>query len=167
MRFLKYTLIIFSLIGILIAFFYDDVKQLFNKVKKTAMVKFNLNVNNPFNIVANAANKWNGKTTKEGATFESFDTIENGVRAGIKLLKNYISKLGRNTVRSIIEHYAPRTENDTENYIAFVCREMDVKPDQVLTADKETLWKLSEAVCKMENGFELSRDLYDKGWKLI
>lgn len=167
MKYFKYPIMLIFLIGVISVFFWDDVKQLFTKISNKMQVKFHSNVNNPFNLKAVAANKWNGKTTKEGATFESFDTLENGVRAGIKVLKTYFSKYNLNTVAKIIPRFAPKNENDTEGYIKFVCSELGVERNEMLSADKETLWELSSAVCKMENGYELSRQTYETAWQLL
>lgn len=166
MKYFKYLLIPIALLIILAVFFWDDTKKIVNKISNKMQVKFGSNTNNPFNIKAQKANVWVGKTTKEGATFESFDLLENGVRAGVKLLKNYFNKYKINTVRGIITRYAPSTENNTENYIRFVSKEMGVTEDQILQPDKETLWKLSHAICKMENGYELSREVYEVAFKM-
>lgn len=166
MKFFKYPLILIGLGLIVIVFFWDDIKKLFNLLRDKTMVKFNMNVNNPFNIRNNAANKWQGKTTPKGAPFEHFDTIENGIRAGIKLLKNYMNNKEKRTIRSILTTYAPNSENDTNGYINFVSKETGFDPDKILSADKETIWKLSQAMCKMENGYTLNRANYETAWSM-
>ena len=166
MKFFKYPLMIIAACLLLIVLFWDDIKSFYTKISNKMQVKFGTNTNNPFNIKANKANKWQGKTTKEGASFESFDTLENGVRAGIKILKAYFSKYGLNTVRGIITRFAPSNENNTENYIKFVSTQLGVTADAELTPDKTTLWKLSRAVCKMENGYDLNLDVYEAAYKL-
>lgn len=167
MKFLKYPAMLIGLGLIIIVFFWDDLKSIYTKFSNKMQVQFHSNTNNPFNIKANAANKWNGKTTKQGATFESFDRLENGVRAGIKILKTYFEKYNIETVQGIITRFAPSTENNTAGYIKFVCREMGVTETQRILPDKETLWKLSKAICKMENGYELSKESFEAGYGLL
>jgi len=167
MKYFKYLLFPLALITILAVFFWDDLKVLITKAKHMTQAKFHTNTNNPFNIKANAANKWQGKTTVKGATFESFDTLENGVRAGIKILKTYFEKHNLKTIQSIISRFAPNNENDTQNYVNFVSDQMKTPPDVQLTFNKETIWKLSKAIAKMENGYELNKANYEAAWKMV
>ena len=152
---------------LLCVIFWDDIKKLFNLLKDKAMVQFKSNVNNPFNIRANKANKWKGKTTPEGASFEHFQSIEMGIRAGIITLQTYFKKYRVNTVNGIISRFAPSTENDTENYIKFVADQVGVSPNNMLVPDKETLWRLSKAITAMENGYQLNRSDYEKAFRLV
>jgi len=167
MKLFKYPLFIIAIILLLIALFWNDIKSFYTKIRNKMDVQFNTNKNNPFNIKANKANKWKGKKTKEGATFESFDTLENGIRAGLIILKAYFSKHNLKTIQGIISRFSPADENDTQNYINFVSDQMKIAPDETLSPDKETLWKLSKAMSKMENGYNLKREDYENAWKLV
>ncbi len=167
MKLLKYPAMIIAVLVIIIVIFYEDIKKLFQKVSTMTQVKFNKNKNNPFNIRAVKANKWNGKTTPEGAEFESFDTLENGVRAGIKILLTYFNKYNLRTIEKIISRYAPDNENNTAGYIDFVANETGFEPNQAIEPNKENLWKLSHAICKMENGYELKKNVYEKAFAII
>mgnify|MGYP007069895038 CR=1 FL=1 len=112
-------------------------------------------MNNPFNIRFSARNLWLGQLTSENG-FCSFDSIENGVRAFVKLLYHYYYRRNLRSIRSIISVYAPRTENNTENYIKFCTKQ--VFPDSILSCDDETLksrsqlFKLSIAMYRFESG---------------
>lgn len=78
--------------------------------------------NNPFNI-KRSSNCWLGKVPFSASTdkvFEQFESIDYGLRAGIKLLIKYIRVDKLKTVREIISRYAPLSENDTEQYVKFV-----------------------------------------------
>jgi hypothetical protein len=90
--------------------------------------------NNPYNIrpIGTSVN-FNGVTgQKEGfrgntsiGYFLVFDTLDNGVRAGMKNLLNGYFKANINTVSKIINKYAPASDgNDTANYIANVTSRM-------------------------------------------
>ena len=79
--------------------------------------------NNPFNIKRSYI-EWIGEDNNPDVfdpTFEQFTNMRFGIRAGIKLLVNYI-KNGYDTPRKIISRFAPSVENNTDSYISFVCR---------------------------------------------
>lgn len=85
--------------------------------------------NNPFNIVHTGAG-WRGSkgfkvASNSGLKFEVFDTLENGVRAGLKNLSGYFTSRKKFTVKQIINTYAPggsrgQTTAATLKYVAFV-----------------------------------------------
>ena len=92
------------------------------------------NDNNPYNIrpIGSAVN-FNGVTgQKEGfrgtasiGYFLVFDTLNNGVRAGMKNLVNGYFNQSINTVTAIISRYAPSSDgNNTTSYIANVTSRM-------------------------------------------
>ena len=109
--------------------------------------------NNPFNIRTNSANKWVGKLPNNTEPFEKFDTMEHGIRAGLKLLQNYYTLHGLNTVEGIISKFAPAFENNTDLYIKTICTHTGFKRKQVLDLTKEaTLLKLAEWIIFVEQG---------------
>jgi hypothetical protein len=70
--------------------------------------------------------------------FRSFETPQQGIAAQEQLLGRYLSG-GRNTVRSVIEKYAPRksrggdnADEQVNNYIAYVSHRIGANPDQPL-----------------------------------
>lgn len=77
--------------------------------------------NNYLNIRSSSGFTWNGQT---GATkgFADFESIEMCRRAGAYLLMRSYRKAGCKTIESVISRWAPKSENDTENYIKFVCK---------------------------------------------
>lgn len=76
--------------------------------------------NNPFNI-KKSKHPWIGKVKGNDPTFECFDNLYHGIRAGLKLLINYVER-GFDTPEKIIKRYAPCNENNVPNYVDFVCR---------------------------------------------
>ena len=72
---------------------------------------------NPFNIRASKSRWLGSHGTYKG--FVRFDSFEYGVRAGERLIANYIRK-GFTSVYSIINRYAPLSENKTSDYIGYV-----------------------------------------------
>jgi len=78
-------------------------------------------LNNPMNLMEVASINWQGEikpTHDPDGRLCEFDTMQNGLRAGIDNLKNKQVKHGLNTWATIIPVYAPPDENDTEAYIA-------------------------------------------------
>lgn len=116
--------------------------------------------NNPLNI--KRGNNWNGETDiPNDPVFESFKAPKYGFRAGAKLLRNYQSLYGLNTVRELINRFAPNSENNTDTYVAFVAKEMGVSENEPLNLSSDTtLAKLVHTMSKMESGngaFSLSQ----------
>lgn len=110
--------------------------------------------NNPFNI-KKSSSRWLGKVKGEDKVFESFDTMEHGVRAGIKLLLNYV-KQGYNSPRKIIGRFAPSSENDTKSYLDFVSDSIFLPSDEVIT-NRFCFIVLCQRIIMYESGYNLAR----------
>lgn len=125
--------------------------------------------NNPGNIEYNPANDWVGQTESSDPRFAAFESLEYGARAQLKLLLNYIQRLGRETIREIIMVYSPPHENPTEALIKHYSKRTGVNPDVPYPTDKESVIKLALAIGKMEAGNhkKINRRLYEKAWKLL
>lgn len=108
--------------------------------------------NNPGNI-RRGKDVWQGmsasQTDPDYVQFEGPDARW-GVRALARILLSY-EKQGRRTVASIIERWAPATENNTASYVQAVARKLAVNPDQVIDV-REYLGRLAEAIIQHENG---------------
>jgi hypothetical protein len=117
--------------------------------------------NNPGNIRL-SSQRWLGqKTFQFDPDFIEFETPLMGLRALMKLLLNYYSKFGLNTVESIINRYAPPHENATDGYIGSVCKAMAVKRRDALDLNKDaTLILLVKAICQHENGMPKNGQWY-------
>ena len=70
------------------------------------------------------------------------------VRAGAMILKNYEERHGIRTVEDMIKRFA---EGNQEQYIAFVCKHLGVKPRQKISL-KKNLHKLLPIMIKFETG---------------
>ena len=86
--------------------------------------------NNPLNIRFSHLNHWKGQ---DGQTrgFCNFVDLEYGIRAACILLMRSYRKKGCKTYAQLIERFAPRSENDTQVYISFVCKRIGVFPFDV------------------------------------
>lgn len=121
--------------------------------------------NNPGNIDFNPRNAWQGQLGIEQGVanprFARFDTVENGIRALAKLILNYRGKDGMpgvglkgiDTVKEIINRWAPPVENDTGAYARQVAKAAGVKVDEVLNLKQPALLqKIVTAIIQHENG---------------
>ena len=76
--------------------------------------------NNPFNIRNNRRNKWLGQIGSRNG-FCSFCSLDHGIRAAAYILMISYRRFGICTIEGIINRFAPSSENDTWNYIRYVC----------------------------------------------
>lgn len=107
--------------------------------------------NNPGNL--NFAGQ-DGATKEGGANgrFAKFSTMEEGVGALVKQLKRYEDR-GDDTLRAIINKYAPPGENDTGAYMGTLSKQLGVGYDQKLDQnDTKQLMALVKGIINHENG---------------
>lgn len=83
--------------------------------------------NNPLNIRYSRLNKWKGQTGQRKG-FCEFSSMYYGIRAALYLLIVSYSRRGIKTYREIIYAYAPPSENNSDNYLYFVCSGLNVLP---------------------------------------
>ncbi|WLP22136.1 hypothetical protein Q8726_01360 [Raoultella ornithinolytica] len=107
--------------------------------------------NNPGNIEA-GSNSWDGQAGSDGR-FAKFVTPEHGIRALGKNLLAY-QRQGYDTVSEIVNRWAPSSDgNNTQAYIAALCKQLSVNPDDQLNmSDINTLRQLCAGIIKHENG---------------
>ena len=106
--------------------------------------------NNPLNIRYSIFNRWRGQSgSKRG--FCEFTEMQYGIRAACILLMRTYRKKGAKTIRQVVTRFAPPSENNTENYISFVCRQVGMSPDEeIRQADYP---HIISAMSYMEVGF--------------
>lgn len=136
------------------------------QLKKQKIVPRGIRNNNPLNI--RIGNTWLGEkphpTDKE---FEEFVSMPYGIRASFVILRRYLNRYKLNTIRLIVERWAPRSENDTEEYVKFVCKEMGLTPETSISyKDKDTMCKLVAAMAFMECGQRIDEKEIEKGYCL-
>jgi len=107
---------------------------------------------NPGNL--RKGDDWKGLAEQQlDPDFCTFISPQYGIRALAKLLRQYQVKYGLNTVKKIINRYAPPNENNTTSYVNSVARVLGVKVDDVIdTFDNFTLLVLVRGIIKHENG---------------
>lgn len=118
---------------------------------------------NPGNIDYSLATKWQGaatppyETTNSGerGRFARFTAPEWGIRAIARVLITYQDKHDLKTVRSIIDRWAPPSENDTSSYAKSVAAKLKVSPDDAIDVyEYDTMRVLVEAIIQHENGVQ-------------
>lgn len=115
--------------------------------------------NNYLNIRTSSGFTWNGQT---GSTrgFADFESIEMCRRAGAYLLMRSYRKADCKTIERVISRWAPKSENDTENYIKFVCKMTGLSRTMQLVFDNDYA-SLLAAMEIIENGCDYrKRDTY-------
>lgn len=112
--------------------------------------------NNPGNVDYSPLNKWVGQVGIEqdvpNPRFARFDIAQNGIRAITKILMSYHRK-GFNTVRLMINRWAPPKENDTGAYVKAVADRLDIGADTELTLSIYLLQVMVTAIIQHENGY--------------
>ena len=132
--------------------------------------------NNPLNIDYQPANPWQGlDSPPSDGRFARFVAPQWGIRAAVKVLHSY-QKRGIVTMRQTISTWAPPAENNTEAYIAFVCRKAGVKPEtRIDLANQDQVIAILKAMVLMEcgpapagtaNGNWLDDAVYTSGYSL-
>jgi len=128
--------------------------------------------NNPLNI--RKGNNWKGERPNQtDKAFEEFQTMEYGIRAGFKLLKNYITGYGGkvapfDTIEKIVKRWAPPTENATRNYIDFVSKDTGFNAKtRISFKDRPTMVAIVDAMIFVECGQRVSRDVIQSAYDLV
>lgn len=114
-------------------------------------------------VSGQAANMGNIRDSS-GKGFRQYDTPEAGAYDQMRLLTDYQTKHGLNTLSGIAKKWAPSNENDTVNYTKNIASLSGLDPNQQLNLnDPQTLGSLSYAQAVMEKGrnnVPFTRDQY-------
>ena len=119
---------------------------------------------NPLNIMHNPEIRWQGEivpTTDPDNRLCTFDTIVDGIRAATITLLSYYYHDSCDSVRTIINRWAPPTvdNNQTQAYISFMCQSLNVGQDAALTIPYSPfLQKWVKAQAHFEQGGDFCTD---------
>ena len=124
--------------------------------------------NNPLNI-RHSSSKWKGmKRTQTDKAFVQFTDITYGYRAAFVLLRTYRTRYGCDTIRKIIERWAPRNENNTDTYIAHVASWSGIPADkQIAGNDANAYIMIVAAMSRVENGQEARMEDVIQGYRMV
>ncbi|MBE8595212.1 structural protein [Xenorhabdus sp. BG5] len=123
---------------------------------------------NPGNI--RHGDKWQGlRDIQTDKSFCQFVAPAYGIRAMLKILRNYERKYGDNTIRQFISRWAPPNENNTESYIAYVCQSVGIASSAVVDVENvATMSRLVKAIIQMENGQQpYSDEIIKRAFELL
>lgn len=109
--------------------------------------------NNPGNI-RKSPEKWQGLSENQtDPSFFVFKEAKWGIRAIVKIIRNYQKNYGLSTVKAIISRWAPPNENDTTAYIDSVCNVVGVAPEEHINVfNRDIMIPLLRAIIRHENG---------------
>lgn len=111
--------------------------------------------NNPANIRFSIFNLWQGQTGSEDG-FVTFDSLENGTRAQIKLLREYIND-GDDTIQKIVTRWSPPNENDTAGLIASYAYMSGIDPfEKIDFSDQLKVERVVTVMQRIESGETVS-----------
>ena len=108
---------------------------------------------NPGNI--KLGTNWDGLAAEQtDPTFCIFDEAVMGIRALMRILLTYRFTHNKKNIDSIIRRWAPPSENDTEAYIKFVAKRMEIEPMDDIDNSIEAYLPLVKSIIQMENGMQ-------------
>ena len=121
--------------------------------------------NNPLNIRRIVGTVWKGQLPEQNdPQFVQFSSMEWGIRAAFAILQTYRRKYNATCVEEIIGRWAPKTENNTAEYINGICRLTGYGGKERLS---ERDWpSLIRAMAMIECGALLPRDVIARGYAL-
>lgn len=140
--------------------------------EETSKVPRGIRNNNPLNI--RKGSSWKGELPNQSdPAFEQFVSMEYGIRAALKLMRNHISGFNglrppMNTLKKLISVWAPPTENATTRYVDFVSAQVGRSPNQILSAkDRSGLIDIARAMAFVECGVWIERKKFESAWDLM
>ena len=87
--------------------------------------------NNPLEVCALTLNQWIGTISKDGEV-AIFDTLEHGIRAAAIILMRTYRKQRINTIREIIDQWAPAVDKPSMDFSAYVSKHANIPVRSVL-----------------------------------
>lgn len=113
--------------------------------------------NNPGNMMYAAGITWQGQIGHDSKGRLIFDTMQNGIRAMVKELRNYSLLHGLDNVQGLITRWSA---TDQTAYVANVSAHLQVDPyDYIDVNDPATMAGLVDGIIKQENGAVLAASL--------
>lgn len=106
--------------------------------------------NNPLNI-RKSKQVWIGEVEGCDKKFVTFLNTTYGFRAAFIILRRYIDIYRLNTIRKIIERWAPPVENSTNAYIKLVSAMTKINENEIIEfSDKEKMINIVYAMAYVE-----------------
>lgn len=128
--------------------------------------------NNPLNI--RVGNHWQGeKSISSDKEFEQFESMQMGIRAGFKILRQYMSGYGGatrpfNTIELMVKRWAPSTENPTKRYTDFVSKMSGIPcSEPVNFRERNKMVAIVDAMIQFECGQQVAKELIESAYDLV
>lgn len=131
------------------------------------MIPRGLRNHNPLNI--KIGNDWQGESDiKTDAVFEQFTADEWGYRAAFIILRKYIKKYHRNTIRMIVDAWAPdgflKQLNYRRRVAAWTGRDENAP---ISFEDKDFMCKMVQGMARVENGCEIDPKPIYRAYEMV
>jgi hypothetical protein len=128
--------------------------------------------NNPLNI--RKGSNWQGeKRPQTDAEFEQFESMQYGVRAGFKILKQYMSGYNGlterfNTIEKIVRRWAPPSENNTRAYIEQVSKLTGIPPTlKISFTQRSYMVAIVDAMIRHECGQAIDQQIIESAYDMV
>lgn len=128
--------------------------------------------NNPFNLKKGST--WKGERPDQAdPTFEEFTSMEMGIRAGLKLIRNHVTGFGgkrkpMNSIAKLIAVWAPPTENNTVEYVRTVSRLSGIpKTRTIFPDDRRAILAIAKAMTRVECGVDIPMSYFESAYDLL
>lgn len=123
---------------------------------------------NPGNIRRSKVHYLGEVRPSQDSDFKQFESMAYGYRAMFVLLDSYRRRYALNTLRQMLNRYAPPSENFTEGYIRFVSQKTGILPDEELnTRSERDMVPIISAMSEIENGVSVDRSMVLEGWRMF
>lgn len=139
---------------------------------ETKKVPRGIRNNNPLNI--RKGNNWQGERHPQtDPAFEEFTSMQYGIRAGFKLIRNYMSGFNGltkkiNTIEGIIKRWAPSNENNTRAYIQAVSTWTGIPSRQKLSFQQRNyMVAIVDAMIRVECGQGVDKAIIESAYDML
>ena len=129
--------------------------------------------NNPLNIKYVTTTIWVGQVRdieRSDKVFVEFTDMKYGIRAGIKLIRNYI-RSGYNTIDKIISRWCPdSTQYTYRKFVGDHVKTVFPNVDRwtvISRDDKDIIREMVKAMAVMECQYRIDDEEFDEAWELV
>ena len=128
--------------------------------------------NNPLNI--RKGSNWKGEIQPQSdKSFEQFESMQYGIRAGFIILRRYMTGYNGltqkfNTINKIISRWAPDRENNTQAYIEQVEKLTGIpRHQQISFTERSFMVALVDAMIRVECGQPVDKSIIESAYDMV